>query len=243
MPSTDAYKWERVEELYGAPITDLQITPQPPVMCYVSLDYGISCPLVVVDEWISENHLIWTLCAALAKDGRDRIWTRRFDHYHRAQWVQIQENVRMMQGVDRFLLDIPPPPMLLAVFRLRASNTSSPHSHAIMATPASPRSRGGLLGLLQLVHHGLYSPADAFTVVLYDSDVTGVAPQSPPLSLLGLQLPDSSSDIPAALDNPPPYELASEPDLSGLIERLATPPLLTALPPLLLQVGPHEGVY
>ncbi|KXG47812.1 uncharacterized protein PGRI_016820 [Penicillium griseofulvum] len=222
MSSTDAYKWEQVEELYGAPITDLQITPQRPVMCYVSLDHGISRPLVVVDEWISENYLIWTLCAAFAKHGSDRIWTRRFDDSHRDQWVQIKEIVRRMHGADRFLLDIPPPPLLLAVFQVRDSQTSSSHSHAIMATPASPRSRGGLLRILRHVYHGNYSPNDVFSVVLYDSDVTGVAPQSPPLALLGLQ-PDSS-DITAASDIPPPYELASEPDLSGLGERLNSPP-------------------
>ncbi|KAJ5812853.1 hypothetical protein N7447_009876 [Penicillium robsamsonii] len=152
----DAHRWNQVAELLGGPVADLQITPQPSVRCYIGQFLGTSWPLVTVNQWINENHLIWTLCAALATHARDDDWTRTFENNHRAQWDQIQESVEQAQGADRFLLDIPSPPLLLAVFR--STSRSLRQNHAIMATPASIRSNGGLLDLLRFVYkkaHGL----------------------------------------------------------------------------------------
>ncbi|CAG8037097.1 unnamed protein product, partial [Penicillium nalgiovense] len=175
---------------------DLQITPQASMQCYVGRQLCVSWPQTVITEWINENYLIWTLCAALADSGFDREWTQGFDLYFRSQWVQIQSTVQQTQGVDRFLLDIPAPPMFMAVF---AHNTGSTiRYHSIMSTHAGNRPGGGLLYLLRHLYHGGVSPTDVFIVVLYDGDVTGGAPQLPP---------------------------SSDSDLAGLFpERYATPP-------------------
>ncbi|KAJ5356705.1 hypothetical protein N7517_011314 [Penicillium concentricum] len=190
--SNDAHRWEQVAELYGGPAADLQITPQASVRCYVGQFLGTSWPLVTVNQWINENHIIWTLCAALAAHSRDDDWTRTFENNHRVQWDRIQATVEKAQGVDRFLLDIPPPPLLLAVFR--STSRSLRQNHAIMATPASVCSNGGLLDLLRFLYHGGFTSTDVFIVVLYDTEFTGFAPVSPPYAALGL--PDPHVDVP-----------------------------------------------
>ncbi|KAJ5479608.1 hypothetical protein N7530_005117 [Penicillium desertorum] len=180
MSSDELERWAQVAELAGGPVEDLQINPQASIQCYVGRQLSFSWPQTVITEWINENHLIWTLCVALADSGLDREWTQGFDLYFRSQWVQIQSTVQQTQGVDRFLLDIPAPPMFMAVF---AHNTGPAiRYHSIMSTHAGTRPGGGLLYLLRHLYHGGFSLTDVFIVVLYDGDVTGGAPQLPPSS-------------------------------------------------------------
>ncbi|KGO38140.1 hypothetical protein PEX1_073250 [Penicillium expansum] len=221
MSSDKLYRWAQVAALCGVSIEDiedLQITPQASVRCHVGREHSISRPQIVVSEWINENYLIWTLCAGLTESGLDQDWTSRFNIHYRSQWVHIQKIVQYTQGVQRFLLDIRPPPMLMAVFAHGDGPVS--HSQAIMSTPASTRPSGGLLKLLRKVYHGGMSLTDAFVVVLYEADVTGVAPESPPYSALGLPDPHA---VPL-LNLPPPYEPIPESGLAGLPERYLTPP-------------------
>ncbi|KGO74660.1 hypothetical protein PITC_082690 [Penicillium italicum] len=221
MSYDELYRWAQVAVLCGRSvedIQDLQITPQTSVRCHVGRKRCTARPQVVVSEWINENHLIWTLCAGLAESGLDQDWTHRFNTHYRSKWVHIQKMVQDSQGVERFLLDIRPPPILMAVFTHSHGPVSK--SQAIMSTPASTRSDGGLLELLRQVYHGGMSSTDVFYVVLYEADVTGVAPESPPYSALGLPDPHS---IPL-LNLPPPYEHIPGSDLAGIHERYATPP-------------------
>ncbi|CAG8903694.1 unnamed protein product [Penicillium egyptiacum] len=124
MSSDELGKWAQVAELSRGPVEDLQITPQASVLCHVGRQLCTSWTETVFTEWINESHLIWTLCAALAESGLDREWTQGFDLYFHRQWVQIQSTMQQIQGVDRFLLDIPTPPMMMAVFG--HSNGSTP---------------------------------------------------------------------------------------------------------------------
>ncbi|KAJ6139168.1 hypothetical protein N7471_005654 [Penicillium samsonianum] len=219
MSSDQLYRWEQVGVLCGGPVDDLQITPQASIRCHVGRTRCTSWTWTVVTEWINENHLIWTLCAALADSGLDPEWTHRFDLHYRGQWVQIQSIVQQTQGVERFLLDIRPPPMLLAVFAHHDGATA--RKFAIMSTPACTRPGGGLLNLLRHVYHGGVSSTDEFIVVLYEADVTGVAPESPSYSALGLPDPHSAP----FLNLPPPYQYTPGSDLVGLRPvRYATPP-------------------
>ncbi|KAJ5178324.1 uncharacterized protein N7500_001023 [Penicillium coprophilum] len=214
--SDDAHQWEQVAELHGGrPVADLRITPQISLRCHVGQFLGTAWPLVTVDQWINENHLIWTLCAALAAHGQDSYWTRSFEDTHGAQWDQIQASVEQAQGADRFLLAIPPPPLALAVFR--NSNRTAGQNHVITATPAGVPSNGGLLDFLRYVYHGGVTLADVFIVALHGREFTGLAAISPPYAPLGL--PDPNSDVPVLVlppahgdDTPlPPYRDATPP--------------------------------
>ncbi|KAJ5800209.1 uncharacterized protein N7518_002277 [Penicillium psychrosexuale] len=204
------HRWERVAVLCDA--------PQASVQCYIGREHSTSWTMTVVNEWINENHLIWTLCAALADSGLDQEWTHRFDLYYRREWRRIQLMVQVTQGAERLLLNIRPPPMLLAVFAHH--NGSTARYHAIISTPARTRADGGLLNLLRHVYHGGISSTDVFDVVLCGEGMTGIAPESPPYSALGL--PDHYIPV---LNLPPPYENTPGSDWSELFsERYPTPP-------------------
>ena len=221
--SAELHRWARVAVLCGGLVEDLQITPQASVQCHIGRENNTPWAMTVVNEWINENHLIWTLCAALADSGLDQEWTHRFDIHHRGKWRRIQAMVQETQGAERFLLNIRPPPMLLAVFAHYDGPTA--RYHAIVSTPASTRPDGGLLDLLRYVYHGDVSSTDIFDVVLCGADTTRIAPELPPYSALGL--PDHSIPI---LNLPPPYGYTPGSDWSELFpERYST------LPP------PHRG--
>ena len=81
MSSDELERWAQVAELAGGPVEDLQITPQASIRCHVGRQLSFPWPETVITEWINENHLIWTLCAALADSGLDREWTQGFDLY------------------------------------------------------------------------------------------------------------------------------------------------------------------
>ncbi|KAJ5952667.1 uncharacterized protein N7479_011080 [Penicillium vulpinum] len=220
MPSDDTSRWGNVAVRYGGPVADLQITPQACVRCNVNRvpNSATSQPVIVVNEWISEDHLLWTLCAGLAATGLDPDWTRSFNAYHRLHWAHIQAMVQRAQGINRFLLDIRSPPIVLAQFIHH--DGSRVHDYPITATSIGDRSRGNLLKLLHYVYHGGFSSTDTFTVALHRSSVTG----SPPYAALGLPDPHA-----APVPNLPPSDRPSSE--SGLQELLEDPERLTTPPP------------
>ncbi|KAJ5978061.1 hypothetical protein N7501_001403 [Penicillium viridicatum] len=168
----------------GAPICSgpLEATP---LHCHIARAGISTWPLIVVDELINGNYLIWTLCARLAESGLDQDWTRKFNTQHRSQWVQTQRIVQQTVGADRWQLDIPLPPMLQAVFTYM-DKSMAPRYLTIRSAPASPRLGSGFLELLQYSSNPDRSPTDVFIVTLDEEDVpggAGVAPGPPPMGI------------------------------------------------------------
>ncbi|KAJ5458035.1 hypothetical protein N7475_009423 [Penicillium sp. IBT 31633x] len=206
------HSWARLAELCGGPVDDLQITPPACVRCNIGLSGTPGpWPLIVINHWINENHLIWSLCAGLAETGLNTAWTRSFNDLHREQWVRIQENVSRTEGAARCLLNIPAPPILLAVFTHQTGPNAPRTNNIIMATPASTRPDGGLLKLLRFVYHGGIDLADHFVVILYEQDLTGFAvPESPRPSGRGWLLEQSFEPQPRRPALPPYREVPDE---------------------------------
>ncbi|OQE04200.1 hypothetical protein PENSOL_c001G08971 [Penicillium solitum] len=179
MSSKEFFRWAKGAALCSGPLEATALH------CHIARVGVNTWPLVVVDELINGNYLIWTLCARLAESGLDQDWTRKFNSQHRSQWVQTQTLVQQTQGVDRFQLDIPLPPMVQAVFTY-IDNSMAPRYLTIRSTPAGPRLGAGFLELLRHSANPDRSSTDVFIVTLDEEDVTGgtgVAPGPPPMSI------------------------------------------------------------
>lgn len=175
MASKEFFRWAAETALCSGPLEATALH------CHIARAGINSWPLIVIDELINGNYLIWTLCARLAESGLDQDWTRKFNAQHRSQWVQTQALVQQTQGVDRFHLDIPLPPMVQAVFTC-IDKSMAPRYLTIKSTPGGPRLGAGFLELLQYSSSPCHSSNDVFIVTLDEEDVTGGTPGPPPMS-------------------------------------------------------------
>lgn len=179
MSSKEFFRWAKGAALCSGPLQAIALH------CHIARSGINTWPLIVVDELINANYLLWTLCARLAESSLDQDWTRKFNTQHRSQWVQTQTIVQQTQGADRFQLDIPPPPMLQAVFTY-IDQSRAPRYLTIRSTPAGPRPGTGFLELLQHASNPDRSSTDVFIVTLDEENVTGgtgVAPAPPPMGI------------------------------------------------------------
>ncbi|KAJ5616919.1 hypothetical protein N7537_002033 [Penicillium hordei] len=178
MSSKEFFRWAKGAALCSGPLEATALH------CHIARAGIDTWPLIVVDELINANYLIWTLCAHLAESGLDQDWTRKFNTQHRSQWVQAQTIVQQTQGADQFQLDIPTPPMVQAVFTY-IDKSRAPRYLTIKSTPAGPRPGAGFLELLQYASSPDRSSTDVFIVTLDEEDATGGtgAPGPPPMGI------------------------------------------------------------
>ncbi|KAJ5782591.1 hypothetical protein N7457_004365 [Penicillium paradoxum] len=198
--------WDELEELYGEPVDDLTITPRACIRCNVGrAQTPYPWPLIVVNEWISENHLLWSLSASLAETGLDEQWTQTFNASFSEYWTQIQDVInRTEPGAARSLLSIPKPPIEVAFFTHTVGRVNN--NFAIVSTPPDTRAGAGLLNLLGYVYHEGIPLDDHFHVALCNGrvaarmfDLLMPSPQD-----LGW-LPGSSGYTELETVPPPPY--------------------------------------
>ncbi|KAF7523966.1 hypothetical protein PCG10_006270 [Penicillium crustosum] len=179
MSPKEFFRWAEGAALCSGPLEATALH------CHIARAGINTWPLIVVDELINGNYLIWTLCARLAESGLDQDWTRKFNSQHRSQWVQTQTTVQQTQGVDRFQLDIPLPPMVQAIFTY-IDKSMAPRYLTIKSTPGGPRLGAGFLELLRHASNIDRSSTEVFIVTLDEEEVagsTGVPPGPPPMSM------------------------------------------------------------
>lgn len=165
---------QRLAMLCGEGPDGRQVRPSPRIGCIIGRAGNQGpWPLILITEWISGNHLIWALCAGLAKTGLDAEWTRTFNNHFRNQWAQIKATVnRTHPGTPRRLLDIPPPPVL----QVTLTHTVGPktESFTIWATQVGMRRDRGLVNFLSYVNSTAVARADRFVALLKDEVRTGI---------------------------------------------------------------------
>ncbi|KAJ5347988.1 uncharacterized protein N7506_001241 [Penicillium brevicompactum] len=223
--------WEQVRELYGG--ADISILQRPyhlAVPCWVFINDRITMHTsLVIQMFISENHLLWSLCAGLANSHEDPEWTDMFNLYYRAEWERIEAAVAMFPGPERFLLPISPPPLAWAIFRYVGPDRFNVFEDAdeieVRASPANVRHNADLLTLLEYIHSDRYLSAmevdedDHGVSPIWDNETPGgFAPMPMPIAVGGLQ---------GTNGNPPDYEEVADhygPNQNIDYDRLSSPP-------------------
>lgn len=154
--------WNRLHDSYGgADISVLQRPYQLAVPLWVFVNDRITLHTsLVIEDFISENHLIWSLCAGLADSHDDPEWTEIFNLYYRAEWQRIQTAVAQFPGPERFLLLVGPPPLAFGIFRYVGHDRFNLFEDAdiieVRAAPAGARHNADLLRLLEYINSDTY---------------------------------------------------------------------------------------
>jgi hypothetical protein len=205
--------WNHVSTLFGGAIDDLQINPQANVFCNVLFgdDENFRWANVNINTWVSENHLLWYLCASLSDSRVNEAWANTFEDYYRVEYGGLSMRLSWARGPERFLLYSRPPPIQLAMFSYTApgADESETLDFPIRATPATTRPSGDLLRLLNFIYGGQFPATGRFTVTLYEYGIENQAsgysptPGAPPTPSFS---PITQLDTPS----PPPYSLITQ---------------------------------
>jgi hypothetical protein len=229
--------WEHVTTLFRGTVDSLRIDPQVSIPCEVILSEDEFAPVanVQVDTWVSENHLIWYLCAKLSESGLYPNWTAVFEAYYRVTYNGYQIRLSWARGPERFLLYFQPPPIQLAVFSYTPAggNVDDTVNFSIRSTPPTTRPNRDLVNLMNYIHGGEFDIQNGrFHVALYEFGMDGISeggtpktPATPAYS--GITPRSAPTPTPSP---PPPY--TPPPPYSSITRSPSTPaPYVTPSPP------------
>ncbi|KAJ5748744.1 uncharacterized protein N7511_010440 [Penicillium nucicola] len=117
-PSGDP--WKLADPYYPAPIGAVEAAENPVQASFRFIvrraSHAEPSATHVLNTWVNSSYLIWAVCAALADDGVDEEWTRKFQKW-RPLWNKIQQDVQYFQDGHRafvsnkFFMKIPAPPI------------------------------------------------------------------------------------------------------------------------------------
>ncbi|KAK9852735.1 hypothetical protein MYU51_007927 [Penicillium brevicompactum] len=212
--------WEQVRELYGG--ADISILQRPyhlAVPCWVFINDRITMHTsLVIQMFISENHLLWSLCAGLANSHEDPEWTDMFNLYYRAEWERIEAAVAMFPGPERFLLPISPPPLAWAIFRYVGPDRFNVFEDAdeieVRASPANVRHNADLLTLLEYIHSDRYLSGSHIGVNLFDYGLEvspHTSPRGSPPPPVAMEVDEDDHGVSPIWDNETPGGFAPMP--------------------------------